>query len=230
VFKIKTNRYIHIGMHKHFRMLSIHNSLLTHGFASPNAPHTRIPGIWAKLRTLYDLGALDERENAYMMNTFSDPDRAEDELPEFHLPEDEFGEDMWTRRFADSEDEGAESPPEFLPTDEDRKLYHPGLGLLSDLHDSLRGKKDESHASPSTRPRAGTRGGRGAAKGRAGKAAQATKGSKAQSAVSETPEEEEEEEESSEEESEDSESEEVAPAKGARGGRRGRPARRARKR
>jgi len=219
------------GMHKHFRMLSIHNSLLTHGFASPKAPHTRIPGIWTKLHTLYDLNALDARENAYMSDTLTD--RTEDNRPpEFQLPEDEFGEDMWVRRFAGKGDEGAESSPEFLPTEEDRKLYRPGIGLLSDLHDAVREREKEeaaTHASPSTRPRAGTRGGRGVAKARAGKAVQATKGNKAQSAVSESPEDEEE-EESSEEASEDSESEEAAPAKGARGARRGRPTRRARKR
>ncbi|KAF2817641.1 CT20-domain-containing protein [Mytilinidion resinicola] len=220
------------GMHKHFRMLSIHNSLSTHGFASPNAPHTRIPGIWTKLHTLYDLAALDERENAYTFNTYRDsPGSTEESIPSFQLPEDEFGEEMWGRRFAGPDDEGAESPPEFLPIEDDRKLYRPGIGLLSDLHDSVREReKEESQASPSTRPRAGTRGGRGAAKGRAGKAVQVAKSAKAQSAVSESAEDEEEEEESSEEASEESESEEAAPAKGARGGRRGRPSRRGRKR
>lgn len=48
-------------MHKHFRMIAISEFLKTQGYAPANALHTRIPGIWRKLNTLYNLPALDER-------------------------------------------------------------------------------------------------------------------------------------------------------------------------
>lgn len=48
-------------MHKHFRMIAISEHLRNHGYTSPSDDHTRIPHIWAKLKTLYNLEALDER-------------------------------------------------------------------------------------------------------------------------------------------------------------------------
>lgn len=105
-------------MHKHLRMLSIASTLQSHGYAynASSGPHTRIPGIWAKLRSLYDLEALDERENIHAGNATPDPtahsddddamdvdgEEAEENRPgwtEFGLDEDEFGEMMWERRF-----------------------------------------------------------------------------------------------------------------------------------
>lgn len=47
------------GIHKHFRMLAISEHLKSQGYATDE--HTRIPGIWKKLGTLYNLPALDER-------------------------------------------------------------------------------------------------------------------------------------------------------------------------
>ncbi|OCK99801.1 CT20-domain-containing protein [Cenococcum geophilum 1.58] len=220
------------GMHKHFRMISIHNNLRSHGFASPSTPHTRIPSIWTKLTQLYDLNALDERENNHVFEEQPDPADPADRgaIPEFQLPEDEFGEMMWTRRFSDTSAEGTSSPP-LVPTSEDKKLYKPGLGMLNDVTEAV--KEDTgSRGSPSTKSKGGGRGSRAVGKAaRGGKAAQTARGSKAQSAVSESPEEEEEEEE--EEESEES-GDEDAPSKdsgrGGRGARRGRAARRGRKR
>ncbi|KAK5653851.1 hypothetical protein OQA88_7775 [Cercophora sp. LCS_1] len=52
------------GMHKHFRILAISEHLRNHGFDPETCPHTRIPGIWAKLGEFYDLEAVDERENS----------------------------------------------------------------------------------------------------------------------------------------------------------------------
>lgn len=49
------------GMHKHFRMIAIADYLKSQGFGPSNGEHMRIPGIWKKLRTLYNLEALDER-------------------------------------------------------------------------------------------------------------------------------------------------------------------------
>ena len=48
-------------MHKHFRMIAISDYMKSQGYASPTEQHTRIPGIWKKLGTLYNLSALDER-------------------------------------------------------------------------------------------------------------------------------------------------------------------------
>ena len=49
------------GMHKHFRMISLAQHLRNHGYNAENDVHTRIPGVWKKLRSLYNLKALDER-------------------------------------------------------------------------------------------------------------------------------------------------------------------------
>jgi Chromatin modification-related protein EAF7 len=50
-----------VGMHKHFRILAISDHMKSQGYAPANEQHTRIPGIWKKLGTLYNLPALDER-------------------------------------------------------------------------------------------------------------------------------------------------------------------------
>jgi len=49
------------GVHKHFRMLAIADYLKSQGYGASTADHMRIPGIWKKLGTLYNLEALDER-------------------------------------------------------------------------------------------------------------------------------------------------------------------------
>lgn len=109
------------GVHKHFHILSLQQYLLSNGYIHPGAPHTRIPQIWAKLRTLYDLDALDERENANAMPWSPTPDDEEaDELggeeneddgegdEDFDLPEEEFGDLKWRQRFPDNSDEGSD--------------------------------------------------------------------------------------------------------------------------
>ncbi|TID26569.1 CT20-domain-containing protein [Venturia nashicola] len=94
------------GLHKHLNVAAIANALSSHGFT---AEHTRIPGIWAKLHTLYNLEACDERELNYLgiythsPSTSPEAEGAEDNEGawdvNFSLPEDDFGERMWTRRF-----------------------------------------------------------------------------------------------------------------------------------
>lgn len=202
------------GFHKHFRMISIHNDMRSHGFATEDAPHTRIPGIWKKLHQLYDLDTLDEREDSA---AFPDDDDATDSeskpsipMQDFELPEDEFGEMMWHMRFH-RDDSAAASSPAQIPTDDDKALYAPGIGLLKDLPDSVRSHKAESvaEATPTPKNTKTTRATRTAAKsGRGAKAA--AKNSKAQSTVSESAEDDQEEEEDEEESSGESE-EETAP-------------------
>ncbi|KAK7611596.1 chromatin modification-related protein EAF7-domain-containing protein [Phyllosticta paracitricarpa] len=84
-------RYKPTGIHKHMHMIQIASSMCREGFsyqANSSAPtagagnqgqpshsthsHTRIPGIWKKLRELYDLDALDERENAHALAQWPD--------------------------------------------------------------------------------------------------------------------------------------------------------------
>ncbi|KAL1969376.1 hypothetical protein VTN77DRAFT_9569 [Rasamsonia byssochlamydoides] len=88
-------RWKPVGMHKHFRMLAISEYMKSQGYAPAHEEHTRIPGIWKKLGTLYNLPALDEREDSIIADG-SD----ESEYCPFELPEDEFGELMFSRRLA----------------------------------------------------------------------------------------------------------------------------------
>ncbi|KAF1345273.1 chromatin modification-related protein EAF7-domain-containing protein [Delphinella strobiligena] len=117
------------GIHKHFHLLSLQQYLLTNGYIHPGAPHTRLPHIWAKLRSLYDLDALDEREMAHAVPWSPSQDDDADELggeggdegddeqvPEFELPQEEFGELMWRQRFPTAEDEAER---EESPADDD---------------------------------------------------------------------------------------------------------------
>jgi MRG-binding protein len=91
-------------MHKHFRMIAISEHLRNHGFDPDVYQHTRIPFIWQKLRTYYNLEIIDERENF-------DDDEPEDRYAEFTLPRKDFLEAMLQRAIADPS-ETASSPPE----------------------------------------------------------------------------------------------------------------------
>lgn len=196
-----------LGLHKHFRMISIHNDMRSHGFASEDAPHTRIPGIWKKLHQLYDLETLDSRENEFAFSDEPDPLDPEDaaNMPDFELPEDEFGELMWHKRFHSEGSSTASSPPQ-ISTEDDKVLYAPGIGLLKDLPDGIRARlaeEAEEAATPTPKVAKSTRVSRSAAK--TGKSAKAgsTRNSKAQSTVSDSEEDEEDEEESSAESEEE---------------------------
>lgn len=91
------------GMHKHFRIIGIAELMKNHGVSGT---HTGIAGIWAKLRTLYNLRGLDEREDAPDADADDDDyddDDSDDRGPpggwiEFALPDADFGELMRARR------------------------------------------------------------------------------------------------------------------------------------
>lgn len=191
------------GLHKHFRMISIHNDMRSHGFATEDAPHTRIPGIWRKLHQLYELEALDERENQYAFSDDPDPADPDDaaSMPPFELPEDEFGELMWQKRFH-REDSAAASSPASMSIEDDKALFHPGVGLLKDLPGSARSQKAETpaEATPTPKNTKTTRASKASQKGaKAAKgSAAAARSSKAQSTVSESAEEEEDDEDDEE--------------------------------
>jgi MRG-binding protein len=187
------------GLHKHFRIISIHADMRSHGFASDDAPHTRIPAIWRKLNELYDLRALDERENAYAFSEDPDPTDPDDaaDMPDFELPEDDFGELMWQRRFHGPDSLAASSPPALATdTEDDRGLYQPGLGLLKDRPHGRRPQQPQPQrkaesvpdATPTPKNQKTTRASRaaGVTKGGKGAKAQAAKNTKAQSAASDS--------------------------------------------
>jgi MRG-binding protein len=158
-------------------MISIHNDMRSHGFATEDAPHTRIPGIWKKLNQLYELDALDERENQYAFSDepeATDPDEAPN-MPDFELPEDEFGELMWNKRFH-REDSAAASSPAVMSVEDDKTMYHPGVGLLKDRPGSARSQKAETPAEATPTPKTAktARSSRATAK-----SAKGTKGAKA---------------------------------------------------
>nr|OQO18761.1 hypothetical protein B0A51_14302 [Rachicladosporium sp. CCFEE 5018] len=125
-------KYKPTGLHKHFRMLQLRKHLLDNGYIHPRAAHTKPTGIWEKLGGLYDLAALDEREDARQL---SDVDAtgvegseseaeadvyslAENKIHNetFVLPDDDYGEAMWKRRLPDAKASREESEsPAILP-------------------------------------------------------------------------------------------------------------------
>ncbi|KAF1949565.1 CT20-domain-containing protein [Byssothecium circinans] len=198
------------GMHKHFRMVSIHGNMRSHGFAGDDAPHTRIPGIWRKIEKLYDLRALDEREYANAFGEEPDPLDPDDaaNMPSFELPEDEYGEMMWQCRFHGPRSAASSSPP-LIPTEDDKALFVPDFGLLKDNPHGLLSRKAESvaEATPTPKKSKPTRASRAAAtkSGKGAKGQSTAKNSKAQSAASDSEEgeDEDDEDESSPESEED---------------------------
>ncbi|OKL64072.1 hypothetical protein UA08_00786 [Talaromyces atroroseus] len=77
------------------------------GYAPADEEHTRIPGIWKKLTSLYNLPALDEREDSII--TPEAEDSEESEYCPFELPEDEYGEMMFAKRLAAERSESPET-------------------------------------------------------------------------------------------------------------------------
>ncbi|OQE41241.1 hypothetical protein PENCOP_c005G01688 [Penicillium coprophilum] len=89
-----------VGLHKHFRMLAISDYLKSQGYAPSTAEHMRIPGIWKKLGSLYNLEALDEREDSVITDINEDDEGSSEMYCTFELPYDEYGDMMFERRLA----------------------------------------------------------------------------------------------------------------------------------
>jgi MRG-binding protein len=89
-------------------MIALSEHLRNHGYDPKIERHTRIPGIWEKLGTLYNLEVIDERENSF---DYADADTIEKKYLEFSLPEEDFGDMMWTKGMAPS---NADSSPSHL--------------------------------------------------------------------------------------------------------------------
>ncbi|KAJ5553377.1 hypothetical protein N7494_002755 [Penicillium frequentans] len=131
-----------VGVHKHFRMVAISEFLKINGYGPASGEHLGIPGIWKKLGTLYNLEALNEREDSAIVDTNEDEDGVSERYCPFELPYDEYGDLMFERRLAT---EGSSSP------------------VLSRHADSRRGSTvadtDEPRSSPApSRGRKSTRG------------------------------------------------------------------------
>ena len=92
------------GMHKHFRMIALSEHLRNHGYDPTVENHTRIPGIWEKLRTLYNLDIIDDRENSF---EYEDQGK----FLEFKLPEEDYDEPAFMRGKRRSASETPSSPP-----------------------------------------------------------------------------------------------------------------------
>ncbi|KAJ5082495.1 hypothetical protein N7532_011538 [Penicillium argentinense] len=141
-----------VGVHKHFRMIAIYEYLKSQGYAPANAEHMRIPGIWKKLGTLYNLEALDERENALIKGDANDDeDQPSERFCSYEPPYDEYGDMMFERRLAL---EGSSSPisphPEsrrgstVADTDEPRSSPAPSRGRKSNRGTRQAGRETRS--------------------------------------------------------------------------------------
>lgn len=91
-------------MHKHFRMIALSEHLRNHGYDPTVEKHTRIPGIWEKLGTLYNLPIIDDRENSF---EYEDQGK----YLEFKLPEEDYDEATFMRGQRRADSETPSSPP-----------------------------------------------------------------------------------------------------------------------
>ncbi|KAL8859266.1 MAG: hypothetical protein Q9178_004204 [Gyalolechia marmorata] len=89
-------------------MIALSQHLQSHGYTPSEHEHTRISGIWKKLDSLYNLEALNDRENAWSRTSSPDAEESVKSSYEFRLPEDDYGHMMVDRRLAPA---GSSSPP-----------------------------------------------------------------------------------------------------------------------
>ncbi|KAJ5917696.1 hypothetical protein N7466_011250 [Penicillium verhagenii] len=145
---------IPLGVHKHFRMVAISEFLKNQGYGPANGEHLTIPGIWKKLGTLYNLEALNEREDSAIVDSNEDEEGIIERYCPFELPYDEYGDLMFERRLAT---EGSLSPvmsrhadsrrgSTVADTDEPRSSPAPSRGRKS-----TRGTRQTARETRSTR-------------------------------------------------------------------------------
>ena len=199
-------------MHKHFRIIAISEHLRNHGFDPYKNPHTRIPGIWAKLRTFYDLDAIDERENSLdPPEEWGKPRRYKD----FSLPRGDYGDLMLQAAIAPPGDVPS-SPPEWdpnEPSDERRKRRRTEAAGTKTRSSTVEDTDNETSAPSPVRKSA--RNARSAK--RAASKARKTKEESPDEDESEEEENDDEEESGDEEEASDEEEAETSTAKTGRG-------------
>ncbi|MCJ1249729.1 hypothetical protein MMC30_006955 [Trapelia coarctata] len=211
-----------VGMHKHFRMLSISQHLQNHGHNPKSEPHIGIPGIWKKLDSLYNLKVLDEREDSYGELGSEDNDPAKEPFLPFSLPESDFGDMMFERRLAG---DSSSSPPSLL-----HQLSNEGNS--GRRRPSVIDDSEEPRSSPvSARGLKANRGrGRGGRRSLLHEDSMPTARSASKASVDVSGDGEEQEDEDDDEEASAEESDEGTPTSSARGARAGRkPGRRGRR-
>ena len=200
------------GVHKHFRMIALSEHLRNHGYDPRVHAHTRIPGIWAKLRTLYNMDIIDERENS-----FEYEEDVKDKYLEFKLPDEDFEEETFMRgKRGDTEVDSSpgSSPPRLnrSPSPQATKKRKRGDTVTKPRDTSVMDDIDDTRISParSSPPKATTRLGRSTNRlmGRV----QAESRSSRQPSKDTTVEEEVEEAEDAEEDEEEAEEEEGTPS------------------
>jgi MRG-binding protein len=205
-------------------MVALSEHLRNHGYDTRNHPHTRIPGIWEKLGTLYNLEVIDERENSF---DYGEEDAVEEKYLEFSLPDEDYGEMMWIQGMVkETTSEADSSPPQLNEPSKKRKRGDlSGRTRASTVDDT-----DEPRTSPAPSP--AVKAGRGVKKGRksTSRARQASKDTTVdetdEQVEDEDVEDEEEEEEEEEEDGDDGTPSPKAPrgrTKPGRGGSQARP-------
>jgi MRG-binding protein len=143
-------------MHKHFRMIALSEYLRNHGYDPRIDKHTRIPGIWEKLGTLYNMEIIDARESSF------DDEDGESHFLDFELPEEDYGLDTFMRGKRDSS-ETPSSPPRLplSPSPPATRKRRRGEGLAKTRASTV--DTDEARTSPAPSPPAkATRSGRSA--------------------------------------------------------------------
>ena len=160
--------------------------MLDGGHIHPRNEHTKPAGIWRKLQTLYNLEALDEREDARQLEKIQLPDSLRKETDEeessdpsddadvyseaankienedFSLPGADFAERKWAQRLATRKEESPPVLPELNLAEEAPVRFTPSF--------SIEPSEAATPTSRRGRPRAGT----GGASGRPAATAAAT--------------------------------------------------------
>ena len=138
-------------------MIAISEHLRNHGYDPTIEQHTRIPAIWQKLRTMYDLDIIDDRENY-----IDDPDQ----FMEFELPEDDFEDMMFMKGQRTAAENAASevpsSPPQLgrSPSPTGPRKRKRGDTVTTKVRADTVDDTDEARTSPANSPPKSTRAGR----------------------------------------------------------------------
>jgi hypothetical protein len=132
-------------------MIAISEHLRNHGYDPKFHTHTRIPEIWKKLDTLYNLEVIDERENSF---DYPEDSAVEQKYLPFNLPEDEYGNMMWERGMAPSNASSPSRLHERSGSAEHTKRRRRGENTAATkrLRASTIEDTDEAKTSPATSP------------------------------------------------------------------------------
>jgi len=172
----KVNCLTVTGLHKHFRMIALSEYLRNHGYDPEKDQHTRIPGIWAKLGTMYNMEIIDSRENFEWDEEMprNDKGKLKGKFEEFILPDDpDIQERMWDARLRKTASNAGSSPPRLgRPTtppapEEGRKKRKRGDNTTKTRASTVDDTDDAKTSPVNSPPAKATRSGRSMKKGRA---------------------------------------------------------------